>query len=319
MGPATRPERPRRRRGRLFWVLTAFALAAVVAAAIGYFRFVEFVETDPAFCARCHPIEPELLLWTRSQHRKIRCQSCHHESEEGALGILRAFAFQRTNPDGSSYAPHTQTLVVETCGGCHLSHDPSWPQIGQSTGHLVHVNRQGESCLRCHGESIHGVGGPGETCRECHRDRMIVMDAMGDDHCLACHNFMTTQDTLAPPRDRCLNCHRRRGVEMPAFPENAPMARQPCSDCHRPHANASNVFVPCAKCHEETLSHGLHAHPKHDVCGTCHQAHTWDTRQAQCIACHAEPVDHHRDQRCWSCHSFRAAPLVPVPGLKVAP
>lgn len=311
MGPATRPDPPARRRWwRLLWLVVP---ALLVAAFVAYGAFTDYVERDPRFCAQCHPAAPDLMLWTRSQHRKIICQSCHHESSDGAVGILMEFAFKGTNPDGSSRGPHTQKLVMDSCATCHLSHDRSWPQIGQSTGHVVHVNREGQDCLRCHGESIHGVRGPVEVCRECHADHSVAMDKLGDDHCLACHNFLTTDDTLAPTRDRCVDCHKRRNVEIPPTPEGAPMSKMACGKCHRPHENASNAHVGCDKCHAETRGHGLHAHPDHGDCLACHQPHTWDARQTSCLGCHKVAENHHRDMRCWSCHGFGATAQ---PGLK---
>lgn len=302
MGPATRPERPRRR--WLRWSLYAFVPALFVGLFVAYGAMSDFVERDPRFCAQCHPAEPSLMLWTRSQHRKVVCQACHHESSEGALGILMEVVFKGTRPDGSDHPPHTRKLVVDSCAGCHLSHDRAWPQIGQSTGHLVHVNQQGQDCLRCHAESIHGIGTPVEICRECHPDRFIAMDALGDDHCLACHNFLTTEETLLPTRDKCVDCHKRRGVEIPPTPAGAPMSTFSCGKCHRPHENASNAHVACLSCHAEVRGHGLHQHPEHTACERCHPPHTWDARQATCIDCHKTPADHHRDKRCWSCHGF---------------
>ena len=314
MGRATPPEpRAGRSSGRwIRWALWCVVPVLVLGAVLTYRAFVDYVERDPRFCGQCHPAEPELMLWTRSQHRRIVCQGCHHESQDGALGVLMELVLKGTRPDGSSRAPHTQALVVDSCAGCHLSHDQQWPQIGQSIGHVVHVNRAGESCLRCHGESIHGVRGPGDLCRECHVDRTVAMDGLGDAHCLACHNFLTKDDTLLPARERCEACHRRRGVDAATFPEGAPMSKLLCGECHRPHQNASDTQVPCQKCHGEAPSHGLHAHPDHADCASCHPHHTWDTRQSLCLDCHRAQEKHFPERRCWSCHGFRAEALRPL-------
>lgn len=295
-----------------------------VAAAVGYFSFMDYVEKDPRFCSQCHQSEPELMLWMQSRHRTVVCQSCHHQSQEGALSVLMELVLKGNRPNDTPSKGHTADIKIDACASCHLSHDSRWPQIGNSIGHIVHVNRQGETCLQCHGRSIHGLEGPGEVCKECHQDRTVQMDGMGDNHCLSCHNFLTDKDDLTPSRERCLECHRARQMLSAVFPEGAAMAKLQCGACHRPHANASAIHVPCLSCHEKVKTAGLHAHPNHMACDACHSPHIWEPRQAQCIACHPKQENHNRDKRCWSCHAFvtkgvSSLPDGPLPGGLVDP
>ena len=316
---ASRPGRSRRR--VIFTVALNILIPAVlIGGTVGYFEFVDYVETDPRFCGQCHALEPTYALWTRSQHRVVICQSCHHETREEALRILTTFVFDGAQPPtgkGSKRKKHVQAVDTEICAGCHASHDPRWPGIDESVGHNVHARQQGIACLRCHGRSIHSFESPRDFCADCHEEQSVIPAPMLEVHCLACHDFLSPRDDMLPTRSDCLECHRRQKSLDTTFPPDAPMAALRCSTCHRPHEPPESRIVSCEMCHADDRESAMHAVLGHDVCGACHTAHswTWSSMEHPCDGCHEVVPDHdlpdRRLQDCVECHPFRSPGLVP--------
>jgi hypothetical protein len=301
--------RPRKGFKRFFRPLILYLLipALLVAITASYVSFVDFVERDPGFCAQCHETRSEYTLWTKSEHRNIVCQECHHQSRREGLEVLFRFVARGEQVKGAGETDkfHSPQVPINACARCHVRHDKNWPQIDRSEGHRVHVEKGGVSCMRCHARSIHKFAGAIDACAECHEARALQTSGMERLHCVACHNFLTQEETIKPARRICLECHQSSGILHRAFPENAPMATFACWACHRPHKDEHAEDVACTTCHDQMERQGLHRRPEHADCIRCHEAHGWVTARKQCTACHRPMVSHFAHKACWSCHSFK--------------
>ncbi len=257
-------------------------------------RLRRYVQESPRFCETCHEVSPEIAVWVESKHRTVRCQSCHHNTLSDGLRILMATV------SGEVEDIRHAEVDLTSCAGCHTSHDARWPDIASSRGHLIHANQEAIACTRCHGAQMHFDQPPREGCIECHVGHALG-DSHGDRHCLACHNFLTTEDVIKPTRSDCMQCHRHN--ERPVLiPADAPMQLR-CSACHQPHRDQK--IVPCAACHASPELVGSHHVPGHAKCGDCHTAHSWTSTRAQCLHCHRVGPAHHKEQACTRCHAFK--------------
>ena len=283
--------------------------ALVISCVWAWNTFTDFVERDPGFCALCHETRQQYVLWVQSEHRDVVCQDCHHQTPSEALGVIRQYVFSGRGGDAAGGgASHKPKVAMASCAACHLQHDRRWPEISNSIGHRLHVVDAKIDCLRCHARSMHSFDVTLESCRDCHEEQVHAAAGMEKLHCLACHNFLDTADTLRPSSRICDECHRSEGIGSSAFPANAPMAKLPCWACHRPHAAEGASDVTCGSCHEEVERLGLHATPGHAKCADCHAAHTWTTKRRQCTSCHKDMVSHRADKPCWSCHEMGTRP-----------
>jgi hypothetical protein len=140
-----------------------------------------------------------------------------------------------------------------------------------------------------------------ETCAECHASKSAgaVHESA---HCLACHNFLSTEEVILPTRADCLRCHETLGRPVRVSP-TAPMQFS-CATCHRPHRNTR--AVPCSDCHERRDLRGLHNRKGHEDCDSCHKRHDWVATRESCLECHQMPKTHYPGRACGSCHSFKA-------------
>lgn len=290
------------------WI-TAYVVipAALIGATVGVLKLDDYAKHDPSLCASCHQSRAEYSLWTKGEHRSIVCQECHHETQREALRVALIQVFgSRTLPESNGEGGekvHHPTVDIDACGRCHLGHDPRWPDIGASTGHRMHIQQAKISCMKCHARSVHKFAAASDGCGECHPAHELRTTGMEKVHCLACHNFLTTDDTLRPTQQVCVDCHQAEGLRHAAFPPEAPMAKLVCWACHKPHKAEAPQDVPCVSCHDDPAIKG-HAVREHSDCATCHVAHTWLPTNKMCTDCHREHVSHYAHKDCWSCHSF---------------
>jgi hypothetical protein len=289
--------------GRTLRFALAGAAILAILATVGAVRLKRYVDTDPGLCAHCHKASPEFALWNEGRHRGVSCQRCHHATTEEGLAMLRAFLGGKP-PGGKK--PHAQ-VEVGACASCHLSHDPKWPQIESSRGHLVHVAQQKVACVRCHANAMHGFEPATTACRDCHGEHLVREHGMEQLHCFACHDFLSPDPGLRPTRRDCLRCHRSQGVHPARFADDAPM-QFACGECHRPHSKTpEEEHVDCRTCHGQIARAGLHGLAPHQDCARCHQAHLWRTSEKGCARCHAGAAQHAGKKACSVCHSFAGA------------
>jgi hypothetical protein len=285
-------------------LLVGAALLLVVAAGLGFVRFKRFVDEDPRLCATCHRASPEFALWLGGSHKSVSCQKCHHSTPEQGVAMLRAFVA------GKKPAGRHAEVEVGTCAGCHLSHDPKWPQVGGSRGHQIHFEQQKIACVKCHASSVHGFEPISAACVECHGKHLVGLAGMSRLHCFACHEFLTTEPGLRPTRRDCLRCHAEQGIKAP-MGDHGGGVEMACASCHKPHAPPGQGLLACRECHKEMRKGGLHRGAGHGTCTDCHKPHTWKSSDAACLRCHPGAQDHAERKGCGACHAFGGAPLPP--------
>ena len=295
-------------RGSAKILLLALGGVLGVATVFGFLRFKRFVDEDPRLCATCHRSSPEFALWLGGTHKTVACQRCHHSSPKQGVAMLGAFVAGK-KPRGQ----HAE-VEVGACASCHFSHDPRWPQVGGSRGHRIHVEEKKIACIRCHAASMHGFEPVAAKCVECHGQHTIGVAKMQALHCFACHEFLTNEPGLRPTRHDCLRCHTRQGIRAPMKEHGVPMEMS-CAACHKPHAKDGKTLADCAECHRraQMAKGGLHGKAGHRRCLDCHKPHLWTPEKDACARCHAGAAEHAQAKACKDCHSFRGAPLPPLP------
>jgi hypothetical protein len=292
-------------------LLIASCVVLLVAALFGAAQMRTYITEDARFCGTCHQSSPEFALWGQNQHGGVACQKCHHTTTEQGLGMLSAF-LKGKSPGAN--ADHHAPVEIGACASCHLTHDKEWAtQVGASRGHRIHAIDQKISCVRCHAAGVHRFEPAAKSCAECHPAHTVAAKAMHELHCLACHDFLSTEKLLRPSRRDCLRCHQARGIHPSRFPEDAPM-RFACAACHKPHAATGHERVACDTCHSTVPTLGLHQKPSHRSCKDCHRAHAWRTEKEDCLKCHKSAASHFGDRpTCVECHSWKAAAAPPNP------
>ncbi len=272
---------------QLIFVLGALAILG------SYLGVRRYTNENPRFCESCHEMAPEVGMWLESEHRDINCQACHHATVEEGLEILWVYLLGEM-PD----IRHAE-VSVQSCAGCHASHDRRWSEVANSAGHRAHQTAEGLNCTDCHGGQMHFGQPAREICVSCHEGKDAGA-AHEPSHCLACHNYLSTEENLLPrPRD-CMRCHAKQDLPI-RMPATAPM-HFVCSGCHEPHADGR--IAPCEDCHRSVELCGLHDHSDHQVCGDCHEPHDWSSKRRHCFECHTDLHSHHPERKCVDCHGF---------------
>ena len=288
------PPRPGRRRALRSWlarqpriwiVLGAIVLGGAAAVvAFGGYTIVDYTMTNPAFCRSCHIMETAWTRWASSEHRKVDCHACHQQSVAESARQVIVFALRHPERVGK----HAD-VPADRCRNCHASGDPTWRQIAETAGHVVHAQNRGIECVVCHSTAVHRLKPVVTICANCHvaqaeGARAIKITQMADFHCVDCHQFLRENSPLRPTQLTCLQCHQtippKRTVGWPA---GGPMSSLACGTCHKPHEKAQPV-VTCTSCHpapnpaihpRETVTAGARSYT---ACTACHQPHRWTLR-----------------------------------------
>ncbi len=226
-------------------------------------------------CDACHVLtsaeDHTFDLW---RQEKELCTYCH-EFDTGLLPVVH------------------EPVVLNECLGCHNPH-------GGTDRSLTRETTMARTCGRCHESvtrdlnSLHNPVGSGE-CNTCHRPHASkypnLLDALGTDLCLTCHDEFADQMEKAEfthPAldDGCTRCHGVHGA---------------------PYATDLTQPIPemCLECHEEigdTAATATYKHPpvlEDCACLTCHTAHGGNLNFLMCDS----PV-----QICMDCHEKDTVP-----------
>ncbi len=260
----------------------------------------DYMENNPNFCKACHTMEDAWNKWYTSEHKSQTCHDCHKTTIiEGAEQLIK---FSLNQPEKVS--KHA-IVTDEQCKNCHESGNPRWRQVANTAGHNIHAEEQNISCVKCHAVSVHRFAPSKQMCSVCHEEQKIAVAGMANNHCSSCHNFLAKKGDLDPGRDTCLACHKAQKVQKVTWPEDAPM-KQNCQTCHKPHEKAEPI-MDCQSCHKDIKTVGLHNLKTHSgvTCQTCHQPHEWVVKKREnCLACHADKVQHNPGVTCNTCHNF---------------
>jgi cytochrome c nitrite reductase small subunit len=136
------------------------AVAALVGIVLGIglftFRYAEglsYFSTDPGACANCHVMNDQYASWSRGPHHtNATCAECHLPHDFVAKYVAKA----------ENGYHHSKGFTLEDF------HEPI--RIKPKNANILQ-----QSCLRCHGELVHGIlsgrtpADPGIQCVHCHR------------------------------------------------------------------------------------------------------------------------------------------------------
>ncbi|HEY3374039.1 MAG TPA: NapC/NirT family cytochrome c [Candidatus Aquicultor sp.] len=173
------------------------ALSLTVAAAVVILLLAGGVvaTSKPAFCNRCHEMQPSYNSWMTSNHATVDCGSCHADfsfsvtSVAGTeLHILRDMFLHSKN---DYVAPINKGSVLskassfESCSVCHSSKRLISARI--TTAHKTHSEKLHITCVYCHNR----VGHPNnkeyddrskmKSCIACHQKKRASVG------CKTCH------------------------------------------------------------------------------------------------------------------------------------
>ncbi len=283
------------------WLQVLSGLLLLLGSGIAY-RVYDYTENDPNFCQSCHIMREAWDRWATSEHRRVNCHACHHQSK--IEGLRQVWLTVVKQPE--KVGPHGH-LPLEVCQKCHFSGNPRWKQVAATAGHQVHAERERIPCWKCHAKSIHRFRPPSEICKECHTKQHIEVAPMGRLHCTNCHNFLAHQVALLPTRQDCLWCHQKEITKRVIFREDSPMKFE-CQKCHNPHKKQSPLSS-CQGCHQGIVASVRSNAQTHRNCLSCHRPHTWKTQgDKTCRSCHSplpEGMGHqegHKILQCTDCH-----------------
>jgi len=300
-------------------IIVILALVILVGAGWSAFRFYDFTQNNPKFCASCHLMNHAYKNYSTSVHKGLSCHACHHATvKEMNKLLIDSLVFRvKTIP------PLHDKIIVPSakCLKCHWYDDKKYPEakkINTSQFHAKHYFMDKTPCLRCHGyklgDKVHQFLPSAQFCVKCHKSKK-VHGIMGKLACLNCHT--DRHANLLPQRGKCLVCHGNKKtrekvldgntIDIQFFkpdkneismapkidvPEGAPMQFD-CYTCHKPHTKLMPGSTKCLSCHNQILGvgkHKLHVKMLGLSCTKCHKPHAWRVTKKQakttCTQCH---------------------------------
>ncbi len=224
------------------------------------------------------------------------CGVCHESIDEGE----HLFAIVRDRQ--------------ELCTYCHEFDVDAMP--------VVHTPTKEGECLGCHNphgghdRSITREASIELLCNRCH-ESMTAQNAflhspVGDGYCVSCHSphaskYPMLLDAIGP--DLCLTCHDEFGQQLDQAKFVHEALDEQCTRCHDAHGSAfpASLAAPgsvlCFDCHEETKVKMANADYTHSAatedreCMTCHTPHGGNMASLMrdlpvriCVECHGEPI-----------------------------
>ena len=234
-------------------------------------------------CLTCHANQGQQLKDFPSYHSTLACTACH-ERQHGHVPSC-----------SDCHKPHGPEIAENACGKCHQAHKPLAVAFA---GTLAAGN-----CAGCHGPVVAVLNNSQAKhkkldCLTCHGAEHKSIPACGQ-----CHQ-PHSPDMAA---DRCRNCHQAHSPSPAVFGEM--VASTDCGACHEGVFKALSASqtrhqgVSCVECHAAT-------HGSIPQCAQCHQPHSKEMVQADCVACHAAhkpmPVVYGEkvaSKNCAGCHS----------------
>jgi hypothetical protein len=308
-------------RHRIFRALLfAGGALAIIATPFAY-KGYDYIQNDPKFCTSCHLMQDPYGRWSKSGHSKVNCHTCHPGD---IVSDLHQVWVTVTGQVTEKVEKHAE-VPSKICGGCHLSNDPRWKQVGETAGHKLHFTGLGIQCVTCHAPDIHSFRPTDEMCKGCHYDQTFGLTAMQKNHCTSCHQFLAPAEKgLRPDRDTCARCHSQgvngTPVMFTGWHENVQ-----CSDCHPVHDPKvaeldaplrEGAARPCRDCHQGQMDPGdpSPVSAGHDRCTACHVPHSPELPVQRCRDCHeaeAARLPENGPHVCTDCHSPHSADVNP--------
>jgi predicted CXXCH cytochrome family protein len=219
-------------------------------------------------CDACHRLtSAKAHTFEVARQKEELCTYCH-EFDTGALPVVH------------------QPVLTGECLGCHNPH-------GGRDKHMVREATNAQLCGRCHEDVglgkkfLHHPVQTGE-CSNCHRAHASrypkLLDAVGTDLCLSCHDEFEAQIakvkfTHKALEEGCTKCHDAHGSAHPMAVKQS--LRDLCLSCHEGMKNSAMATYQ----HPEV--------PGERACLTCHTAHGGDLAYLMsdlparvCMSCH---------------------------------
>jgi predicted CXXCH cytochrome family protein len=222
-------------------------------------------------CGACHRLtSARAHTFELARQKAELCTYCH-EFDTGTLPVVH------------------KPVIAGECLGCHNPH-------GGTSNSFVRGATSAELCGRCHDSVTLGkrfLHHPVQTgeCDTCHRPHASrypkLLDAVGTDLCLSCHDKFKAQMAKVKFTHKALE--------------------EGCTRCHDAHGSAYPMEVKqslqdlCLSCHE-TIKDSVTAYkhpqvPTERACLACHTAHGGDLADLMrdlpvqvCMSCHREKV-----------------------------
>lgn len=181
----------------LKWVLTALAVAIVLAVGSTYGASWYYTSQHGSGCASCHEMAAYVGAVHGSGHRNVNCMQCHEAGLATKLRHIHVHLFG-TPPENLRLRDVDVLAMTPNCQSCHQHEYASWHAGPHAATYRQifadpHQNKKQhlmEDCLRCHGMHFGGSvrdlvqpqnnTGPWKIVREGFADQPAIP-------CLACH------------------------------------------------------------------------------------------------------------------------------------
>jgi predicted CXXCH cytochrome family protein len=241
-----------------------------------------------------------------------RCTTCHREHRPSPEGVTvpAAFCFP-CHDDVVTKRPSHRGFTESSCGrgGCHNYHDNAAlnPAFLRARVADADTHPASEALSR---EAPRSAPLPPIDVP----DRVAVPSAVAAAWRASAHPGANVT---------CMSCHKSKNGSFTATPGFGP-----CAECHRseastfgtgPHGLRQALALPSLTVDQTRLAmkHPTSGRPAGTSCGTCHDAHSVDTRKASvdaCLGCHDDPHSRaYRDSKHYRDFSDRPAARRPGP------
>ncbi len=265
--------------GIIVLVLTLCALGVVTG-----WKYIQYMDKDPSFCAMCHVTQEGYDSWEKSSHYTLICQECHSMSIIEGNKLLLGFYIEGKKEIKQN---HGRKTPWELCINCH-NREAAQGSITfrRSFGHARHVFMMDIECSKCHSGKLHDMKVDSANCRACHTDKLVHGMGTVGMACLNCHNFSSREQNFIAS-ERCFKCHED-------IPKQGVMSGLACHDCHHPHTKLNIESKDClGTCHSNEVKvgqHSIHLEKVSLECLDCHKQHGWtiemENARGLCDKCH---------------------------------
>lgn len=151
--------------------------------------------SQPAFCNRCHKMEPFVAAWQTSSHQTVNCERCH--TSPGVFGFVggKVASLQVVVNYATGHYEDWSFNAVVPNAACLQCHDDIMHRLVHSTGVVAvdvshkDIIESGGKCIFCHSTIAHGEAVPVGSrthptmaaCMQCHNDKTAPLQ------CSLCH------------------------------------------------------------------------------------------------------------------------------------
>lgn len=249
------------------------------------FKYFSYKVTQPSFCASCHAVKSEYLVWAVSGHSQVNCLECH--GEEGLKGLviqnLKALThgylyLAQVKGKGTGFE---SKIPDARCQKCHTSKREVTPGGDLIIPHTEHINNPDVQCVDCHRDAVHGGDNGAQKVSEL--DDVVAPEEFKSQ----LKDNLQRKDFL-PSMGLCLKCH------------DGKTAPSSCEACHKEITTPENH----SKKEWNSGGHGIAARQDVAECIKCHALLTGSDQQpdVQNLSLY-KVVDN--NQFCRTCHVNR--------------